>query len=204
MKELTSVDINNLRVTNSSFCFLEISLVSGGYLNSNLLSMTFENIHLNNHQALIKIYGTWNTLISDTKFINITNAKSILILENANAFSAKNLIFRSIKGSSGDFQSFSNVKLIGSLVSTFSSSLTFENCEFHEIPSPAIYSQNSKFTILDSSFRNTQYFNQILSRRYSSLLITESGPFLLDKVTFNGFKGFNGAVIIFLLYDLEF
>jgi len=194
MKELTSVDINDIRVVNSSLCFLEISLVSGGYLNSNLISMLFENIDLIDHHALFKIYGTWNTLISNTKFVNIFNAKSILILEKVMAFSTKNTTFLDIKTSSGDFKSYLNVKLIGSLISTSASRLTFENCNFHEIISPAIYSQYSQFTILHSSFKNTQNSHQISSKRYSSLLVTESGPFLIDDVTFSGFIGFNGAV----------
>lgn len=194
MKELTSVDINNINVVNSSLCFLEISLVSGGYLNSNLISMLFENIDLVNHQALFKIYGTWNTLISDTKFINIINARSVLILENVMAFNAKHTNFLSIKTLSGDFQSFSNVKLIGSLVSTFSSKIVFNNCSFTQIISPSFYSQNSQLTILNSIFRNTEDSNHIVSRRYSSLLVTESGPLILNNSKFDGFKGFNGAV----------
>ena len=157
-------------------------------------ALEFINIDLLKFKTLFWITNSNQLQISNSGFFNIINSQSIIIYQDSQDVRLLNIKFQNVSSSpTGNLQIIEDVKLIGSLISTFASSGSFDNFSLVDISLPAIYFEEAELTISDSLFQNNSYSN-IINLNYGSLIVAQASSLSFKNNIVDGFVGLNGAV----------
>ena len=194
LEETASVDIHGFETSNSKLLLLQFISLPASFIESNITNLTIKNVDLIDHKTLFHASQTFEIDLINIEVSNISNARSIVILDTVGLFPIKSLEISNVTTVQGHYESLGDIKMIASLISCYNSHVTIDSFQVSEISSPAVYSHYSSLTFSNGSIINKQLKTNLNSEKYSSLLISEQGAFNLNKTSISGFTAINGAV----------
>jgi len=166
------------------------------FVRPNITNLAVKNVDLTDHKTLLHASQTFEIDLVNIELSNISNARSIIILDTVGLFPIESLEISNVTTVQNHYESFGDIKMIASLISCYNSIVTIDSFQVSEISSPAVYSHYSSLTFSNGSIINKQLKTTPNSEKYSSLLISEQGAFNLNSTRISGFTAIDGAVNI--------